>query len=60
MEKNIQAVTEAFECGDDISIPLIQRKCKLSYNAAKQTYDRLVSIGAIKPGANPLGVSKYV
>lgn len=48
-----------FSSGDDISIPLIQRKCACGYNTASRVFDDLVSKGIIIRSTNQFGVSKF-
>jgi len=42
------AVFKLFDPGDDISISLIQRKCKVGYNTAYRTFCHLMYDGRIK------------
>jgi Fic family protein len=59
-EKSIESVKEDFKSGDDISIPIIQRKYGLGYNTAGRVFDKLVNEKFIqKPsGKFGFGVSK--
>ena len=41
MEQDVKtrtAVFQMFKSGDDISVSLIQRKCKVGYNSASRTF----------------------
>ena len=62
MEQDIKtrtAVFQMFKSGDDISVSLIQRKCKVGYNSASRTFENLVEDGCIEKG-NGNGVSKFL
>lgn len=48
-----------FKTGDDISVPLIQRKCKVGYNSASRTFKNLMEDGLIEKGKDN-GVSKFI
>lgn len=52
-------VFQMFESGDDISVSLIQRKCKVGYNSASRTFENLVKDGLIKK-VDGNGVSKFI
>ena len=57
--KTRKAVFEMFKSGDDISVSLIQRKCKVGYNSAYRTFENLLEDGLIEKG-NVNGVSKFI
>jgi DNA segregation ATPase FtsK/SpoIIIE-like protein len=59
-EQVVEDVKNWFKSGDDISIPIIQRKCKTGYNLAYRVYTKLVEDGIIipPPKEHPHGVSK--
>jgi len=62
MEQDVKtrtAVFQMFKSGDDISVSLIQRKCKVGYNSASRTFENLVEDGLIEKG-NGNGVSKFL
>jgi len=62
MEQDVKTRTSIFQMfnsGDDISIPLIQRKCKVGYNSAYRTFENLAEDGLIERGKK-FGVSKFV
>lgn len=62
MEQDIKtriSIFQMFKSGDDISISLIQRKCKTGYNSAYRTFENLVEDGLIERGEGN-GVSKFV
>lgn len=51
MEQDIKTritVFAMFNSGDDISVSLIQRKCKVGYNSAHRTLMNLVEDGLVK------------
>ena len=57
--KTLIEVFKSFGPGDDISISLIQRKCKVGYNTAYRTFYHLVHDGIIKQVDNN-GISKFI
>lgn len=61
-EKAIQNIKETFKKDDDISISVIQRRCRLGYNAASLAFNQLKEDGLIikADGVGILGISKYV
>ena len=62
MEQDVKTRTNIFQMfnsGDDISISLIQRKCRVGYNSAYRTFENLVEDGLIEKGKK-FGVSKFV
>jgi len=56
--KTRTSVFEIFNSGDDISIPLIQRRCKCGYNSAYRVFNNLLEDDLIMRGENKNGVSK--
>jgi hypothetical protein len=46
--KTRTSVFAMFNSGDDISVSLIQRKCKVGYNSAHRTLMNLVEDGLVK------------
>lgn len=52
-------VFQMFKSGDDISVPLIQRKCRVGYFSASRTFENLVEDGLIEKGKGN-GVSKFL
>jgi hypothetical protein len=63
IEQDIQvrtAVFEAFNSGDDISIPLIQRKCRCGYNSAYRVLENLIEDDLVEKSKTPNGVSKFL
>jgi Fic family protein len=62
MEQDVKtrtSVFQMFKSGDDISVSLIQKKCKVGYNSASRTFENLVEDGFIEKG-NGNGVSKFL
>lgn len=62
MEQDVNirtTVFQMFKSGDDISVSLIQRKCKVGYNSALRTFENLVEDGLIEKG-KVNGVSKFL
>lgn len=58
MNSNLESIVlKTFKKGDHISTPLIQRKCKVGYNSAKEVFDKLVDAGIVKRPHNKSGVS---
>lgn len=57
--KTRTAVFQVFNSGDDISVPLIQRKCKTGYNSAFRVLENLVEDGLVERGKK-FGVSKFL
>lgn len=57
--KTLIEVFKLFDPGDDISISLIQRKCKVGYNTAYRTFYHLVHDGIMKQVDNN-GISKLI
>lgn len=55
--KTRTTIFQIFKSGDDISVPLIQRKCKVGYNSAFRVFENLIEDGLIERGN---GVSKFV
>ena len=55
----INYVLETLKSGDDVSIPLIQRKFKTGYNDARNIFNNLKDEGRIISNENnPNGISK--
>lgn len=62
MEQDVKTRTlvfQMFKSGDDISVSLIQRKCKVGYYSASRTFENLVEDGLIEKGKD-YGVSKFL
>jgi hypothetical protein len=57
-EKTRSAILINFKSGDDISIPLIQRKCLTGYNSAYRTYNMMISDGLISKPKNLSAMGK--
>lgn len=51
----IKYILETFHYGDDISIPIIQRRCHIGYNSALNIFENLVEEGLIERGEVPKG-----
>mgnify|MGYP003404204288 CR=1 FL=1 len=47
-----------FKSGDDISVPLIQRRCKSGYFLSQRVFESLVSDELIDKPKNTNGISK--
>ena len=55
------SVLNNFGSGNDISISLIQRKCKCGYNSAYRVFEKLAKKGRIiRSETHPLGISKML
>jgi DNA segregation ATPase FtsK/SpoIIIE-like protein len=52
-----KSVVEMFKSGDDISISLIQRKCKVGYFSASRVLDSLICGRLVKTNGN---IYRYV
>lgn len=52
-------IRETFQSGDEISIPIIQRKCLVGYNTAYRIFNQLCNEGFINRNPNN-GVSKVM
>lgn len=62
MEQDIKTratVFQMFKSGDDISVSLIQRKCRVGYNSAYRVFENLVEDGLVEKGIGN-GVSKFI
>ena len=46
--KTRTSVFQMFKSGDEISVSLIQRKCKVGYNSASRTLNNLIKDGLIE------------
>jgi len=57
--KTRTTVFQMFKSGDDISVSLIQRKCKVGYNSAYRVFENLVEDGLVEKGIGN-GVSKFI
>jgi len=58
LEKSIEtrvSVFQNFSSGDDISVSLIQRKCRCGYNSAYMVFEMLVEDDLIERGPTSLG-----
>jgi hypothetical protein len=53
-------VLNMFSTGDEISISLIQRKCKAGYFSAYRVFEQLKEEGRIRPGKGANGISKFI
>ena len=42
-------IFQAFDTGDTITIPLIQRRCSVGYNTAYRTLNNLIEDGLVEP-----------
>ncbi len=42
-------IFQAFDKGDTITIPLIQRRCSVGYNTAYRTLNNLIKDGLVEP-----------
>jgi len=58
--KTLSYVLELFQSGDDISIPLIQRKCKVGYNSAYRVLKELIKDKKVKEGDTQFSVCKFI
>lgn len=54
-DEAVESVKENFKSGEDISIPIIQRRYTLGYNSAGRVFDRLVNEGIIKKPSGKFG-----
>ncbi len=62
MEQDVKTRTtvfKMFKSGDDISVSLIQIKCRVGYNCASRTFENLVEDGLIEKGKGN-SVSKFL
>jgi hypothetical protein len=48
--KTSKRLFERFSSGDEISVSLIQRKCKCGYFSATRVLDKLISDGSVQGG----------
>lgn len=49
-----------FNSGDDISIPLIQRKCRCGYFSASRVLQKLIEDGKVKEGKTSSSICKVI
>lgn len=54
-----ETALQMFKSGDDISISLIQRKCKAGYNSAYRVFEDLIKTGIVKRGIK-YGYSTFI
>ncbi len=59
-KKIMDNVLNWFSAGDEISISLIQRKCKAGYFSAYRVFEQLKEDGKIKPSKGVNGVSEFI
>lgn len=52
-------VFQMFNTGDDISVSLIQRKCKVGYNSASRVLENLIEDGLVEK-INDIGLCKFL
>lgn len=52
-------VFQMFNTGDDISVSLIQRKCKVGYNSASRVLENLIEDGLVEK-INKNGLCKFL
>lgn len=53
-------VVNMFSTGDEISISLIQRKCKAGYFSAYRVFEQLKEDGRIKASKSVNGISEFI
>ena len=58
-EKTRLSILLHFKSGDDISVPLIQRKCQVGYNSAYRTYNMMITDGLIQKPTNLRAVGTF-
>lgn len=58
-ETVMDLISIMFKSGDDISVSLIQRKCKAGYNSASRTFEKLINEGLIT-NEDSYGQSKFI
>lgn len=58
--KTRQCVFGTFKSGDDISVPLIQRRCAVGYFTASRTLENLIEDGFVKRGKTAHDVCKFL
>lgn len=58
--KTRMCIFGAFKSGDDISIPLIQRRCATGYFTASRTLENLIEDGFVKRGETAHSVCKFL
>ena len=58
--KTRSGVFERFNSGDDISVSLIQRKCKCGYFSASRVLENLIDDGLVERGKTATAISKML
>jgi DNA segregation ATPase FtsK/SpoIIIE-like protein len=57
-QKIVEQIKQYFKSGDEISIPLIQRRFTIGYNAAWRIMDCLLTDKFVIKNENKIGISK--
>lgn len=59
-EEAVKNVKQTFKNGEQITIPIIQRRCKLGYNAASMAYQQLNKERLITKDKGALSITVYI